>query len=696
MLGSALRGSGIGRGVAAALVAAALLAPAAPLALKAAVARVELPPLAPATGTLVLDRNGVLLRPFAIADGRWRLPVALAEVDPLFVRTLIAFEDRRFRAHHGVDVRALFRAAWQLATSGRPVSGGSTLTMQVARLLSDRSTRSPGGKLSQILTALALERRLSKDDILQVYLTLAPYGGNVEGIRAASLAYFGHEPRRLTPAEAALLVALPQAPEARRPDRDAAAARAARDRVLARVTQAGALTPDDAAAARSEPVPTGRRPFPMLAAHTASRLVADNPAKPLHRLTLEAALQARLESLAAERATALSESVSVAILVADHKTGEVLASVGSSGLFDARRDGFIDMTRAVRSPGSALKPLIYGLAFEQGLAHPETLIEDRPIDFAGYQPLNFDREFHGTVTLRRALQLSLNIPAIQLLEAVGPARLVARMRRSGATPILSDLSPPGLAVGLGGVGVTLTDLVEIYAAIARGGLSVPLAFDTERPPVSSAPTTVLEGRAAWYVASILAGAPGPQHVSPGTIAFKTGTSYGYRDAWAIGFDGRHVIGIWAGRPDGAPVPGLVGVDAAAPILLDAFARLDRTTPLRPAPPGIVEASAAGLPAPLRRFRSPNQQNVAVAPPPQIAYPPRGARVDLGIGSGDPMPLVLKAGLGAPPYAWFADGAPIGVSAFGNALSWQPGGPGFVRLMVIDANGAASSSTVFLE
>ncbi len=689
-------GRGLRTSVAAALLLACLLAPAAPLALKAAVANVELPSLTPETGKVVLDRNGVLLRAFTTSDGRWRLPVTVADVDPLFMKTLFAYEDRRFPVHHGVDVTALFRAAYQLVTEWRPVSGGSTITMQVARLLTKESTRSVYGKVHQVLVALALEKRLSKDEILDLYLVLAPYGGNIEGIRAASLTYLGKEPRRLTPAEAALLVALPQSPETRRPDRNNAAARAARDRVLERAAEAGVITADDVAAAQSEPVPEVRHPFPMLAPHMAERLIAESPGALVYRVTVDAALQSRLQSLASERAHAISDSVSVAILVADHVTGEILATVGSSGLFDEQRDGFVDMTRAVRSPGSSLKPLIYGLAFELGIAHPETLIEDKPVDFAGYQPANFDRTFHGTVSVRRALQLSLNVPAIELLEAVGPARLVARMRRAGASPLLPDISPPGLAVGLGGVGVTLTDLVAIDAAIARGGLAVPLTFDPERPPVSAAPRKVLDERAAWYVASILSGAAGPDHVSPGSIAFKTGTSYGYRDAWAVGFDGKHVIGVWVGRPDGAPVPGLIGVDAAAPILMDAFARLGPTTPLRAAPPGIVEASAASLPAPLRRFRSPNAPTVAAAEPPEIAYPPRGARVDLGIRAHDPMPLVLKAREGSPPYTWFADGAPIGTASFGGALSFEPKGPGFVRLLVIDANGASAAGTVFVE
>ncbi len=466
--------------------------------------------------------------------------------------------------------------------------------------------------------------------------------------------------------------------------------------MLERAEGAGVFTADDVAAARSEKVPDTRRAFPMLAPHTAQRVVAEKPGMALHRLTIEAPLQSRLQSLASERAATLSESVSVAILVADHETGEILASVGSSGLFDERRDGFVDMTRAVRSPGSSLKPLIYGLAFELGLAHPETLIDDRPVDFAGYAPEDFDRTFRGTVTVRRALQLSLNVPAIELLEAVGPARLVARMRRAGADPLLPDISPPGLAIGLGGVGVTLTDLVAIDAAIAHGGFAVPLTLDADRPLAIHAPVKVLDARAAWYVTSILAGAPGPDIVSPGSIAFKTGTSYGYRDAWAVGFDGRDVIGVWVGRPDGAPVPGLIGIDAAAPILMDAFARLGETTPLPPAPPGILQATSASLPAPLRRFRSPNATHVAAADMPEITYPPRGVRVDLGIKDGDPMPLVLKARDGSPPYMWFVDGAPIGTASFGGTLTFAPRGPGFVDLMVIDAHGSSATTSAYLE
>ncbi|MFB1487608.1 MULTISPECIES: penicillin-binding protein 1C [unclassified Thiocapsa] len=662
------------------------------------------PDMRTATSTLMLDRDGRLLRAFTVADGRWRLPVDLDAVDPTYVAMLLAYEDRRFESHSGVDTLALMRAGWQLLSQGGIRSGGSTLTMQLARLLETRSTRDAGGKLRQIRTALWLERKLDKRTILQTYLTLAPYGGNLEGVRSASLAWHGKEPRRLTPAEAALLVALPQSPETRRPDRHPDAARRARDRVLEHVRLAGVIDADEAAAARAEPIPTARLDAPMLAAHLTDRLRRAQPERAVHRLTLDAGLQERLEQLANARAAALGPRVSMGILVADHGRGEILASVGSAGLFETARQGHVDMTRAVRSPGSALKPLIYGLAFEDGRAHPESLIEDRPSAFGGYVPANFDLGFQGTVTVRRALQLSLNIPAVKLLDAVGPARLVARMRRAGAHPVLPDLSPPGLAVGLGGVGLSLTELVGIYAAIVRGGRPVTLRDTLDEQGAESgslgiaadAGAPVLEARAAWYVASILAGAPAPTNSAPGVLAFKTGTSYGYRDAWAIGFDGRHVAGVWVGRPDGAPVPGLAGIDAAAPVLVEVFAHLGPTTPLPSAPPGILSTTSAELPPPLRRVQDPRAASRGGAHAPQIAYPPDGARVELGLGRGRAADLVLRVRDGTPPFTWFVDGAPVVREPYARTAQWTPDGPGYVAISVVDARGAAARVSVFLE
>ena len=659
-------------------------------------------PATPAIGTLpvstvVVDRYGELLRPFTTADGRWRLPVTLADVDRKLIDMLVAYEDRHFREHAGIDWTAMLRAAAQFAgAGGRIVSGGSTLTMQVARLIEQNPTRNLAGKLRQMLHAHRLEQRLGKDEILTLYLSLAPYGGNIEGVRAASLAWFGKEPARLTTAEAALLVALPQSPEARRPDRDLAAATASRNMVLDRLVSAGALEAEEAEAAKRERVPAARRDFPRLAPHLTHRAaVADTAARHIS-LTVDARLQRALEKLAADRASRIGPELSVAIVVADIASGDVLASVGSAGLFAARSSGFIDMTNAVRSPGSTLKPLIYGLGFELGLAHPESLIEDRPTAFASYVPTNFDRFNRGTVTIRRALTESLNIPAIVVLDAVGPARLVSRLRRANATPLLPPNAAPNLAVGLGGVGVTLRDLVSVYAAIGGGGRPVALRDGIGGEAVDVAGGQVLDPVAAWYVTDILRDVPPPLNGSPGRIAYKTGTSYGYRDAWAVGYDGTTVIGVWVGRPDGVPVPGLAGISAAAPILFESFDRLGPLASFAAAPAGALVAGNAELPAPLRRFRHPDQKRIARNAAPEIAFPANGVAVDLGLGAGDPADLVLKVRNGVPPFTFLANGAPFGRSAFAHQTRWTPDGPGYVTLSVIDAAGRSDNVTVFVE
>src|ERR1700753_2031049 len=425
--------------------------------------------------TTIIDRHGKLLRAYAMADGRWRLPVhAATEVAPTYLKLLFAYEDRRFYSHSGVDLLALGRAAFQLVTSGHIVSGGSTITMQLARLVEPRRQRSLSAKLRQIVRAIEIERRMSKDQILDLYLAMAPYGGNLEGIRAASIAYFGKEPKRLSLSEAALLVALPQSPENRRLDRYPMAARAARDRVLDRMVEDGVVSNEDAVAAKAVPVPRMRRPIPILAPHSADRAVATLRGTPVISLTLDSTLQRNLEALARDRAIALGPQVSVGIVAVDSESGDVLARVGSPDYFDDRRAGQVDMTRAVRSPGSTLKPFIYGLAFEDGFVHPESLIDDRPIRFGSYAPENFDMTYQGTVTVRHALQMSLNVPAVALLDRVGASRLSSRLKQAGANLVLPKDEAPGLAMGLGGVGVTLQDLAMLYAGLPRLGTTKPL------------------------------------------------------------------------------------------------------------------------------------------------------------------------------------------------------------------------------
>ncbi|MGV8853597.1 MAG: penicillin-binding protein 1C [Devosia sp.] len=646
----------------------------------------------------VTDRDGLLLRPFTTPDGRWRLPVSRDAVDPRFIDMLLAYEDHSFAEHNGIVWTSMLRAAGQfIAAGGHVVSGGSTLTMQVARLIEGEPTRNAWGKLRQMVHAHQLEADLDKNAILDLYLTLAPYGGNIEGIRAASLAYFGKEPSRLTTAQAALLVALPQSPESRRPDRFPDAARAGRDKVLDRLVSTGTLTGEEALAAKREAVPTARREFPMLAAHLAEQAVNARPGVRTIALTIDKRLQDALERLAAARARLIDPRVSVAMVAADIDSGEILASVGSAGLFDTSSDGFVDMTDAIRSPGSTLKPLIYGLAFELGLAHPQSLIEDRPTAFGGYVPVNFDGFSRGTVTIHDALTQSLNIPAVVVLDAVGPARLVSRLRRAHADPRLPVDTAPSLAVGLGGVGITLRDLVSVYAAIAHGGAAVTLHDGSAPVPPATASAPVLDPVSAWYVADILADVPPPLNGSPGRIAYKTGTSYGYRDAWAIGFDGSTVIGVWAGRPDGAPVPGLSGITGAAPILFEAFDRLgSRRAPLPRAPQGTLFASTTDLPAPLRRFRHPDGDMVARDAAPEIAFPGDGIAVDLARGDGAFSPLVVKVRNGVPPFTYFANGAPFDRPSFARQDSWAPDGPGYVTLSVVDAEGRGDSVRVLLN
>jgi penicillin-binding protein 1C len=641
---------------------------------------------------VVLDREGRLLRAYATRKGRWRLPVAVRDVDPRFLRLLFAYEDKRFYEHHGVDPMAIARAAYQFVSNGQIVSGGSTITMQLARLLEPREHRTLGAKLRQIIRAIEIERALGKDEILGLYLTLAPYGGNLEGIRAASLAYFGKEPRKLSLAESALLVALPQSPELRRPDRYPDAARAARDRVLDRVADAGVVSADEIGRAKRESVPHERKQLPMLAPHAADQVVTFEPNVRVHRLTIDLPLQKTLQDLAHERARGFGPDISVAILVVDNASGEVRARIASADYSDVRRAGQVDMTQALRSPGSTLKPFIYGLGFEDGLIHPETLIDDKPARYGGYAPENFDLTFQGTVTVRRALQLSLNVPAIAVLGKVGVNRLSARLTQTGAALVLPKNEAPGLAMGLGGVGVGLADLVMLYSALARQGSALALRERDQAPAQN--PRRLLDPVAAWYVGNILIGAPPPENAPQGRIAFKTGTSYGYRDAWAIGFDGRMTIGVWVGRPDGAPVPGLYGRASAAPILFDAFARSGFVhAPLPQAPKGAVFASGSRLPPPLQRFGSGNGREAAERP--RIMFPPDGARLELS-GGERPNPVALKIAGGRAPLTVMMNGVPLAAEAGRRTLFFHPDGPGFVRLTVMDATGATDSVSVRLQ
>ena len=523
--------------------------------------------------TLVAARDGTPLRAFPDQEHVWRHPVALEDVSPLYLEALVTYEDRSYWWHPGVNPWALARAGWQWLVHGRVVSGGSTITMQVARIL-EPTPRTVAGKLKQIARAFQLEWRYSKREILALYLNYAPMGGVLEGVEAASRGYLGKPARRLTHAEAALLAVLPQAPSLLRPDRHPARARIARDKVLQRM--AGRWGRGTVADALVEPVYAYAPREPLLAPLLAQRLRNVAAGRTRIDTTIDAAAQTQVEQILLDRARNLPPRVSAAALVMDNATLEVLAYAGSADFADGERASHVDMVRSPRSPGSALKPFLYAFALEDGLIHSESLLADAPQSFGGYQPGNFQQSFHGPVSVSEALGRSLNVPAVEVLERLGSSRFVARLRSGGLKLEFPRDAEPNLSVILGGAGVTLEELVGAYSALARRGLSATPRY-TAAEPVRE--RRMMSEGAAFIVREILeSGGPVGREVEPGVgvqrgIAWKTGTSFGFRDAWAVGVSDRYTVGVWVGRPDGTPNPGYFGANAAAPLLLDVFAAL---------------------------------------------------------------------------------------------------------------------------
>ena len=579
------------------------------------------PPLpgADGTATVVTAADGTPLRAFADRDGIWRYPATVESVSPLYLDALLTYEDRWFRRHPGINPVAMARAGWQWLRSGRIVSGGSTLSMQVARILDGHDTRSGPGKLRQMARAVQLEMRLSKDQILQLYLERAPFGGTIEGVEAASWAYLGKPAAALSPAEAALLAVLPQAPSRLRPDRHPEAARVARDKVLARMQALGRWTPEQVEDARLEPVVARSLRVPQHAALLAQRLRQDHPRARRLATTVDANLQRDLEERVAAYFSALPPRTSAALLVVDNASLKTLAYIGSAEFADSGRLGHVDMVRAWRSPGSTLKPFLYGMALDQGLVHSESLLVDAPQDFGGYRPGNFGEAFNGPVSAAAALRLSLNVPAVDLLERVGPARFAARLGHAGLPLRFPRGARPGLPLILGGTSARLEDLVGAYTALQRGGVAGQVRYRDEDPLLER---RLLSPGAAWIVREVLQAAPRPGYASGAfgsrtpPVAWKTGTSYGFRDAWAIGGTRRYTVGVWVGRPDGTPLPGQYGAVTALPLLLDTLDGLPHqpgdADPLpRPAPVEAVDVcwplgiAAADTPAPLcqRRLRA---------------------------------------------------------------------------------------------
>lgn len=514
---------------------------------------------------VVVAEDGSPLWRFADAQGIWRYPVTIEEVSPRYLDALIQYEDRWFWDHPGVNPFSIARAAWQDVTSGRVVSGGSTLTMQVARLL-DPHPRTFGGKFRQLWRAMQLEWHLSKRDILTLYLNRAPFGGTLQGIGAASWAYLGKPPAQLSYADAALLAVLPQAPSRLRPDRWPERAQAARNKVLDRMQAQQVWSAALVKEAKEEPVWLFPRQMPQLAPLFARHMLAQSRDEKIVT-TLDAGLQRQLEEMALNWKSRLPPRSSLAMVVVDNRNMKVRGWVGSADITDDSRFGHVDMVTAVRSPGSVLKPFLYGLALDSALIHPESLLQDVPRRVGDYRPGNFDSGFHGPVSMSEALVRSLNLPAVQVLDAYGPKQFAARLRNAGLPLMLPAGAEPNLSLILGGAGARLADITAAYSALARHGKVGKLRMLASDPLVER---PLLSPGAAWIIRRILAGEaqPMPDASLPQVVplAWKTGTSYGYRDAWAIGVNARYSIGIWTGRPDGTPVAGQFGFASAIPLL----------------------------------------------------------------------------------------------------------------------------------
>ncbi len=527
---------------------------------------------------VITDKDGRPLRFFLPADKRWRFPVKLAEVSPRLVEAVIASEDRWFRSHPGVNPLALIRALYSNLKEGRVVSGASTIPMQIARM-SDPKPRNIFSKALEAFRALQLKRIFNDDELLEIYLNLAPYGGNIEGVGAASYFYFGKNPRALTPGEVALLTALPRSPAAFDPVRNPKDSERERNKVLGQLAVRGVISPGEAAEGRKEPVPRTRKPQPFSAPHF-SEFVYRNVSKGGSlRSALDPSIQKIAEEVARRHIGLLrSDGIdNLAIVVVENETRKLRAMVGSADYFDKEHSGQVNYTLARRSPGSALKPFLYAMALDEGIAVPGTYVLDVPTDFSGYVAENYDSKYRGKITLENALILSLNAPAVRMLSQVGLKDFHDLLLGAGLSTLDRPSGKYGLPLILGAGEVRLLDLTNLYATLAVGGGHGPVVV-AEEGAHESPPAELFSPEASYLITEILTGLKRPDMPANTwaltedvpEVAWKTGTSYGHRDAWSLGFSSKYTVGVWVGNPDGRGQKGISGSEHAAPILFDVF------------------------------------------------------------------------------------------------------------------------------
>ncbi len=533
--------------------------------------------LHPPLSQVIRFHDGSIMRVYLSSDGRWRIWTPLEEIDPLLVRTTICYEDRFFRWHPGVNPFAIIRALWQDMRAGRIVSGGSTLTMQLARLAEPKS-RTILAKLHEMFRAVQFELRLGKRRILELYLNRAPYGRNYEGVGAAALAYFGRSPKDLTPAEVAYLVSLPQSPTSRCPEiGDPRKAVEARNRVLARMRKHSLIDETQYEEALRTPVPNHIRKFPFHAPHAADFVRLTHPNEVDIRSTIDPRIQHIAEEIARSYVPRLRElgAYNASIVVMENATRKVRALVGSLDYWDEVHGGQIIGFDVPRSPGSALKPFLYTLALQDGIITPATALEDVPGDFSGFRPSNFSGKYRGLVPAELALAHSLNYPFVALLRRTGYRRFLSLLEAAGLGS--GERRDYGLTLITGGMEVRLLDLTNLYVTLARSGRHGPprLVEDDELRE-----RELLNPGAVSLTLRALSlkhrpDAPKAHNLlsSKATVYWKTGTSWGRRDAWCIGLTHDFTVGVWVGNFSGKGAEGIVGAKAAAPITFDLLAAL---------------------------------------------------------------------------------------------------------------------------
>ncbi|WP_164503480.1 penicillin-binding protein 1C [Pleionea sediminis] len=522
---------------------------------------------------VVTDEYGRPLRAFADRNGVWRYPVTVQDVSPIYLQSLVNYEDRWFYLHHGVNAGALVRAIGQWLYYGKPVSGGSTITMQVARILYPHK-KSISGKLHQILRAMQLEWYLTKQEILELYLNYAPFGGPIEGVQAASFTYLGKSVKELTHAEAALLTVLPQAPSRYRPDRHVDSAKLARDKVIKRMYELNVWNQRTVEESFIEPVIAQYNSAPRFAPLFSQRMIQKFPNQQLIQTYIDRDLQRSLEHLLRNYITSFPKKTSASLVLLDNDSMAVKAYLGTADFANRDRFGHIDMVQAVRSPGSTLKPFLYGLAIDEGLIHEQSMLLDVPLDFNGYQPENFTRGFSGVVSARQALQRSLNVPAVQILDAYTPKLFYSHVLNAGMSLQLPNMAEPNLSMILGGVGGRLDNLTQMYASFGREGKTKDIQWIKNQKENFNIERKMMSQSAAWIIGNIMREVPldiSSRHAvfeSPikRKIAFKTGTSFGFRDAWVFAVSDKLTLGIWIGRPDGTPLNDNYGRRNAVPLL----------------------------------------------------------------------------------------------------------------------------------